>query len=103
MDPRTLPMKYTNAINAWIAGRPEGLSITVHTCRGNHKSMWMAEGGYEPVAEAIFAIDADGFFLEFDTDRAGGFEPLRYAPKNKRVVLGLISTKKPAAWNRRTN
>src|SRR5205814_10728854 len=67
----------------------------MHTCRGNHASMWMAEGGYDPVAEGIFQTAVDGFFLEYDTDRAGGFEPLRFVPKGKKVVLGLVSTKTP--------
>ena len=67
----------------------------MHTCRGNHASMWMAEGGYDAVAEAVFQTAVDGFFLEYDTARAGGFAPLRFVPKDKKVVLGLISTKKP--------
>jgi len=71
------------------------LSVTMHTCRGNHASMWMAEGGYDTVAEAIFQTAVDGFFLEYDTARAGGFEPLRFVPRGKRVVLGLVSTKTP--------
>ncbi len=77
-------------------GKPEGMAVTMHTCRGNHASMWMAEGGYDKVAEGIFQTDVDGFFLEYDTSRAGGFEPLRFCPKGKKVVLGLISTKTPA-------
>src|SRR5258706_9015231 len=71
------------------------MGVTMHTCRGTHASMWMAEGGYDPVAEAIFQTAVDGFFLEYDTARAGGFEPLRFVPKGKRVVLGLISSKSP--------
>jgi len=67
----------------------------MHTCRGNHASMWMAEGGYDAVAEAVFQTEVDGFFLEYDTARAGGFEPLRFVPKGKKVVLGLVSTKTP--------
>ena len=67
----------------------------MHTCRGNHASMWMAEGGYDAVAEAVFQTEVDGFFLEYDTARAGGFAPLRFVPKGKKVVLGLISTKTP--------
>lgn len=69
----------------------------MHMCRGNHESAWVASGGYEPVAEIAFGqIDADGFFLEYDSDRAGGFEPLRHLSKNKVAVLGLVTTKKPA-------
>ena len=67
----------------------------MHTCRGNHASMWMAEGSYDAVAEAIFQTEVDGFFLEYDSARAGGFEPLRFVPRGKRVVLGLISSKNP--------
>src|SRR5258708_18008220 len=67
----------------------------MHTCRGNHASMWMASGGYDAVAEAVFGeAQVDGFFLEYDTGRAGGFEPLRFVPRGKKVVLGLISTKR---------
>src|SRR5258708_33682312 len=68
----------------------------MHTCRGNHASMWMASGGYDAVAEAVFGqVDVDGFFLEYDTTRAGGFEPLRFMPQGKKVVLRLISSKVP--------
>ena len=65
----------------------------MHTCRGNFRSAWVAEGGYEPVAEQMFSSGVDGFFMEFDTERAGGFEPLRFVPKGKQVVLGLVSSK----------
>jgi len=65
----------------------------MHTCRGNFKSAWVAEGGYDPVAEAMFSSGVDAFFMEFDAARAGGFEPLRYLPKGKKVVLGLVSSK----------
>ena len=93
-DPRKLPELYAGIINRIVGGRPKNLAVTVHTCRGNHASMWMAEGGYEPVADALFNItDVDGFFLEYDTERAGDFSPLRFLPKGKRVVLGLISSK----------
>jgi 5-methyltetrahydropteroyltriglutamate--homocysteine methyltransferase len=96
-DPDALPGLYARIINSLIAKRPAGMSVTVHTCRGNHKSMWMAEGGYEAIAEAVFGLlEVDGIFLEYDSDRAGGFEPLRHAPKGKRIVLGLVSTKLPA-------
>jgi 5-methyltetrahydropteroyltriglutamate--homocysteine methyltransferase len=95
-DPDALPGLYARIINSLVARRPDGMSVTVHTCRGNHQSMWMAEGGYDPIAEAVFAqLEVDGVFLEYDTERAGGFEPLRYAPKGRRIVLGLVSTKQP--------
>lgn len=92
-DPKTMPQKYVDAINAALAERPKGMSVTIHTCRGNYKSTWVAQGGYEPVAEAMFQANVDGFFMEFDDDRSGGFEPLRFLPKNKRAVLGLITSK----------
>ncbi|HXP31962.1 MAG TPA: 5-methyltetrahydropteroyltriglutamate--homocysteine S-methyltransferase [Stellaceae bacterium] len=95
-DPKKLPALYVGAINALIADRPASLRVTIHTCRGNFQSMWMASGGYDNVAEELFGNAAvDGFFLEYDTERAGGFEPLRFVPKGKRVVLGLVSTKEP--------
>src|SRR5947208_11961583 len=71
------------------------MSIAMHTGRGNFKSAWVAEGGYDPVAEAMFSSGVDAFFMEFDTERAGGFEPLRFVPKGKKVVLGLVSSKVP--------
>jgi 5-methyltetrahydropteroyltriglutamate--homocysteine methyltransferase len=87
-------LRYIKQINAAIAGRPEGMSITTHSCRGNFQSYWAAEGGYDFVAEALFSeLDVDGFFLEYDDDRSGGFEPLRFVPDGKTVVLGLITTK----------
>ncbi len=96
MDPNRLPSFYSGIINSLLAERPPSLAVTMHTCRGNHASMWMAEGGYDAVAEAVFGgTNVDGFFLEYDTDRAGGFEPLRYMPRSKKVVLGLVSSKKP--------
>jgi len=94
-DPAKLPAKYASVISGLLKDRPQGLGVTMHTCRGNHASMWMAEGGYDAVAEAVFQTEVDGFFLEYDTARAGGFAPLRFLPKGKKVVLGLISTKKP--------
>jgi 5-methyltetrahydropteroyltriglutamate--homocysteine methyltransferase len=91
-----LPALYAGVLNGLIANRPAGLAVTLHTCRGNFQSMWMAQGGYDAVAETIFGtVDVDGFFLEYDDPRSGGFEPLRFVPKGKRVVLGLVSTKKP--------
>lgn len=96
-DPDALPHMYAKAINAAIADRPAGMSIVMHTCRGNWKSTWLAEGGYDPVAQTVFnETDVDGYFLEYDSERAGGFEPLRLVPKGKMVVLGLVSTKTPA-------
>ncbi len=92
-DPDALPRIYASAVNAALARRPAGMSVTMHTCRGNFKSSWVAEGGYEAVAEAMFSIAVDGFFMEFDSARAGTFEPLRYLPSGKRVVLGLVTTK----------
>ena len=94
-DPAKLPAKYASVISSLLKNKPKDMSVTMHTCRGNHASMWMAEGGYDPVAEAIFQTAVDGFFLEYDTERAGGFEPLRFVPKGKKVVLGLISSKNP--------
>src|SRR2546428_14169929 len=94
-DPATLPRTYPNTITRALEGRPAGMTIAMHTCRGNFKSAWVAEGGYEPVAEAMFSAGVDAFFMEFDTERAGGFEPLRFVPKGKKVVLGLVSSKTP--------
>lgn len=96
-DPDSLPMVYANLINAAIAGRPDDMAVCMHVCRGNFAGKWVAEGGYEPVADVLFnAIDVDGYFLEYDSVRAGGFEPLRFLPKGKRVVLGLVTTKRGA-------
>src|SRR3954454_11075313 len=88
--------RYIRQVNAALAGRPEGLTVTTHLCRGNFRSSWVAEGGYDFVAEALFgSLDVDGFFLEYDDARSGGFEPLRFVPPGKRVVLGLVTTKRP--------
>lgn len=90
-------LRYIKQINAALAGRPEGMSITTHSCRGNFQSYWAAEGGYDFVAEALFGeLNVDGFFLEYDDVRSGGFEPLRFVPKGKMVVLGLVTTKRGA-------
>jgi 5-methyltetrahydropteroyltriglutamate--homocysteine methyltransferase len=94
-DPDKLPFQYAEIINGLIAERGSGLAVTMHTCRGNFQSMWMAEGGYDAVAEAVFSIKVDGYFLEYDSARAGGFAPLRLAPRDRKVVLGLVSTKLP--------
>ena len=94
-DPGALPAIYRDMINHAIKGRPADLTLTTHVCRGNFRSTWISEGGYEPVAEILLRdTDYDGYFLEYDTERAGGFEPLRFLPKGKkRVVLGLITSK----------
>jgi 5-methyltetrahydropteroyltriglutamate--homocysteine methyltransferase len=95
-DPDDLPHMYARAVNAAIAGRPAGMTIVMHTCRGNWKSTWLAEGGYDPVARAVFSeTNVDAWFLEYDSERAGSFEPLRFVPRGKKVVLGLVSTKTP--------
>ena len=93
-DPDRLPAIYAGMINAAIAGRPADMRITMHLCRGNFRSSWIAQGGYEPVAEILFnTIGVDGYFMEYDTERAGGFEPLRFVPQGKTVVLGLVTSK----------
>ena len=93
-DPDELPRRYASLINAAIADRPAGMTICTHLCRGNFKSAWVAEGGYEPVAEVLFnELKVDGYFLEYDDARSGGFGPLRFLPKGKMVVLGLVTTK----------
>jgi len=92
-DPTRLPRRYAEVINAALRDRPADMAVTIHTCRGNFKSAWVAEGSYGPVVEAMFSTEVDGYFMEFDSARAGGFEPLRALPKGKRVVLGLVTTK----------
>lgn len=93
-DPDWLPHRYAGLINASIAGRPRDMTVCIHLCRGNFRSAWVAEGGYEPVAEALFgSMNVDGYFLEYDDARSGDFAPLRFVPKDKIVVLGLVSTK----------
>ena len=83
-------------MNAVIADRPDDLLVTTHMCRGNFRSRWVASGGYEPIAEPVFGgLDVDAFFLEFDSERAGGFEPLRHLAPGKTAVLGLVTTKTP--------
>jgi len=96
-DPMELLNTYAQKINETIAGLPPEVTITLHQCRGNREGSWAAEGGYEPVADVLFnKVNVNGYFLEYDSARAGGFEPLRLLPKgNKRVVLGLVSTKTP--------
>ena len=93
-DPTDLPFRYARFINAAIAEKPRDMTVCIHLCRGNFKSAWVAEGGYEPVAEALFgALNVDGYFLEYDDERSGDFSPLRFVPKRKRVVLGIVSSK----------
>ncbi len=94
-DPDTLPAVYARVINYAIAERPADMTIATHVCRGNFRSTWVSSGGYEPVAETLLAgLNYDGYFLEYDSERAGGFEPLRFLPKgNKVVVLGLVTSK----------
>jgi 5-methyltetrahydropteroyltriglutamate--homocysteine methyltransferase len=86
---------YADVINAALKSKPADMTITTHVCRGNFRSTWISEGGYEPVAELLLAgVNYDGYFLEYDTDRAGGLEPLRHLPKGKkRVVVGLVTSK----------
>lgn len=93
-DPATLPQTYAKLINDSIAKRPADMTVCMHLCRGNFAGHWVAEGGYEPVAEVLFnTMNIDGYFLEYDSERAGGFEPLRFLPKGKVAVLGLVTTK----------
>jgi 5-methyltetrahydropteroyltriglutamate--homocysteine methyltransferase len=98
-DPDEMPARFAKLINDVIAGRPQGMTVGIHICRGNSSGQWAAQGPYEAVAESLLnELDVDGYFLEYDDARSGGFEPLRFFPKNsrKRVVLGLVSTKNPA-------
>lgn len=94
-DVENLAQDYARTINQVLAAKPADMVITTHICRGNFRSTWITSGGYEPVAETLFgACNYDGYFLEYDSDRAGGFEPLRFVPKGrKQIVLGLITTK----------
>ncbi len=94
-DPDALPMTYARLVNDAIRGRPKDMVACMHLCRGNFGGRWMAEGGYEPVAEVLFnEFEIDGYFMEYDDQRSGGFEPLRFLPKGKTVVLGLVTTKR---------
>ena len=93
-DPDELPRTYAALINDALAGRPDDLTVGIHLCRGNFRSTWFAEGGYEPVAEVLFGdLNVDAYFLEYDDERSGDFAPLRFVPGNKTVVLGLITSK----------
>jgi 5-methyltetrahydropteroyltriglutamate--homocysteine methyltransferase len=94
-DAEHLHEAYIRHVNEALADRPDGITITTHMCRGNFRSSWVAEGGYDFVAEALFGdLEVDGFFLEYDDERSGGFEPLRFVPRDKLVVLGLVTTKR---------
>ena len=93
-DPDHLPRAYAALINSVVDRRPADLTVSVHLCRGNFKSAWVAEGGYEPVADVLFnELNVDAYFLEYDDERAGDFRPLRFVPQGKTVVLGLVTTK----------
>ena len=93
-DPNQLPRTYAKLINDCIKDRPANMTVCMHICRGNFRSAWAAEGGYDPVAEILFnEFKLDGFFLEYDSPRAGSFSPLRFVPKDKKIVLGLVTTK----------
>ena len=95
IDTEGLQERYARAVNTALAAKPDDMTITMHVCRGNFRSTWISEGGYEPVAEILLGqLDLDGYFLEYDSERAGGFEPLRFLPKGgKKVVLGLVTSK----------
>jgi 5-methyltetrahydropteroyltriglutamate--homocysteine methyltransferase len=100
-DPEALPRVYADMINAAISDIPADMTISMHLCRGNFRSTFVASGGYEPVAEILFnTIKVHGYFMEYDSERAGGFEPLRFVPKGKTVVLGLVTTKSGALESR---
>jgi 5-methyltetrahydropteroyltriglutamate--homocysteine methyltransferase len=95
-DPDALPELYVRMMNDALRGKPDDLTVCVHMCRGNHAGSWVAAGGYNPIAEIVFGtMQVDGFFLEYDSARAGGFEPLRFVNGDKVAVLGLVTTKKP--------
>jgi 5-methyltetrahydropteroyltriglutamate--homocysteine methyltransferase len=95
-DPRKTTEIYADAVNAALRNAPDDLTVGIHTCRGNFKSAFLASGGYDFVADIVFSkLKVDTYFLEYDTERAGGFEPLRFMPKDKKVVLGLVSSKFP--------
>ena len=95
-DPNQLPRLYVKLLNDTLLAKPADMTVCVHMCRGNHESSWVAEGGYDPIAELVFGeLRVDGFFLEYDSPRAGTFAPLRYLARGKTAVLGLVTTKKP--------
>jgi 5-methyltetrahydropteroyltriglutamate--homocysteine methyltransferase len=100
-DPEQLIDRYLDLTNAALTGRPPGMTVAMHLCRGNFKGRWLSAGGYEPIAERLFGrAEVDTFFLEYDTPRAGDFRPLRFVPPDKSVVLGLVSTKTPLLEDR---
>ena len=100
-DPVQLPRDYAGMINAALKGRPPGMAVSMHLCRGNFRSTFVASGGYEHIADLLFnGTDVDAYFMEWDNDRAGGFEPLRFLPKGKTVVLGLVTSKTGALETR---
>jgi 5-methyltetrahydropteroyltriglutamate--homocysteine methyltransferase len=100
-EPAALPLTYADAINGALTGRPVGMTVTMHTCRGNFRSTWLASNPYEDaVVEAMFSTTVDAYFMEWDSERAGGFEPLRLLPRDKTVVLGLVTTKSGALESR---
>jgi 5-methyltetrahydropteroyltriglutamate--homocysteine methyltransferase len=100
-DPEEQPHIYAGMINTALKSRPAGMTISMHLCRGNFRSTFVASGGYEPIAELLFnEVGVDAYFMEWDSDRAGGFEPLRYLPKGKTVVLGLVTSKTGTLENR---
>ena len=101
-NPQTLPRTYVAMINGAVAGRPKDMTICMHLCRGNNQSGWVASGGYEPVAEVLFnEADVTGYFLEYDSERAGGFEPLRFVPKGRRWCWASSPARR-AGWRART-
>jgi 5-methyltetrahydropteroyltriglutamate--homocysteine methyltransferase len=94
-------LRYIKLFNSVLAAKPAGMTICIHLCRGNFRSAWLAEGSYEHVAEAMFSeLAVDGFFLEYDDERSGGFAPLRFVPNGRHIVLGLVTTKQPALESR---
>jgi 5-methyltetrahydropteroyltriglutamate--homocysteine methyltransferase len=96
-DPDALVARYIDVLNRAVSGRPADMTVAMHLCRGNMESLWMGDGGYAPIAEALFnRCDVDAFLLEYDSPRAGDFSPLRHLPAGKRAYLGIISTKNPA-------
>ena len=100
-DPDELLIKYSQVLSEAVANKPDKMTVTTHMCRGNFQSTYMTSGGYEAVAEQMFAeLKVDGYFMEYDSERAGGFEPLRFIPENKMVVLGLITSKTPEIENK---
>ncbi len=100
-DAENQHLTYIRVFNAALAKKPADMTICTHLCRGNFRSSWVASGGYDYVADALFnQLNVDGYFLEFDDSRSGGFEPLRFVPKGKKVVLGLITSKRPELENK---